>query len=355
MSRFYAAAVLLVMFFLVLHVPVLKAAERSPATSADSSAEKTSESTNSTKAVGHRKEISVFALSADGRYAVTGDREENNYLWDVKTGNLIHSIGRPDKVRIWVVAAGFSPDASKLLWARYRKYMPVLWDVQSRKRLGVLASKEKGHLAEINSLAYSGDGQYVVTGDALGTIVLWNMKDKTPVRRFKAHAGKVSSLLFIPGRGEFISAGDDGSVRLWKIDSPIESILKEPGSVVTALAVSADGKILYAASGGGEVRGWNLALRSLRATIKFDNRQINGISISPDGDFIALVAENESVLVWNVHESKVAWKNRLDNSALQITFSPDGKSLFTSGGDRWIREWEASSGRPVRKFAGVAE
>lgn len=307
----------------------------------------------SSKPVGHRKEISVFTLSHDGRYAMTGDEYENNFLWDIKTGELIRAIGKPDRVRIGVVAAEFSPDDSTLMWARYRKYMPVLWDVKSGKRIGVLSSKDKGHRAEIVSLAFSGDGKYVVTGDMQGTVVLWGTKDRTPVRKFKAHTGRVGVLAFIPGRGEFVSSGEDGAVRLWNVADTDVTDLKESGPGVTALAVSADGSVLYAASNDGAVRGWNVNLRNLRCTLAFDDRQINGIAISPDNDNLALVEEDQSVYVWNIRESKVVWRKVLDNSALRVMYSPSGTSIFTSGGDRWVREWDASSGTLLRKFAGV--
>lgn len=327
-----------------------------PATNSNNAADNPAAISKPINTAGHLKEISVFALSADGRYAITGDENQNNYLWDVTAGALIHPVGTPEpSSRIRVVAAGFSPDTSTLLWVRFRKHMPVLWEVKSGKRLGVLSSKDKGHLSEVVSLAFSGDGKYVATGDIQGTIVLWNMKDRTPVRRFKAHAGKVGFLSFIPGRAEFVSSGDDGAVRLWMVARSLVTNLKEAGPGVTAMTVSSDGSVLYAAFDDGAVRGWNVSLRSVRGTIRFEDRQINSISISPDGDLMALAEEDESILVWKIHESKVAWVNKLDNSALQVKFSPDGKTLFTSGGDNWVREWEASSGRFVRKFAGAGE
>lgn len=355
MSRFFTVAVCSIFFTFSLPASVLKAAVSTPGTDSNTVTEATVVISKPVKPVGHRKEISAFALSNDSRYALTGDEDENNFLWDVKTGTLISAIGKPDRVRIWVVAAAFSPDNSTLLWARYRKHMPVLWDVKSGRRLGVLSSKEKGHLAEVVSLSFSGDGKYVVTGDITGTIVLWNMKDRTPVRRFKAHAGRVGWLKFIPGRAEFVSAGDDGAVRLWMVARSLVSDLKESGAGVTAMAVSADGKVIYAASGGGAVREWNVSLRSPRGTLRFEDRQINAIAISPDGDFMALAEEDESLFLWNIRESKVVWNKKLDNSALQIAFSSNGTSLFSSGGDNWIREWDASSGRLIRKFAGAGE
>jgi len=60
-------------------------------------------------------------------------------------------------------------------------------------------------------------------------------------------------------------------------------------------------------------------------------------------------------MLWNMRESKPVWRVDLLDSALHARFSPDGKSLFTSGGDNWVREWDASSGHLIRKFGGIAE
>lgn len=304
---------------------------------------------------GHTKEISFFSLSKDGRFALTSDESENNYLWDMKKGTFIREIGKPETNRIRVVTAAFSPESTQLLWARDRKFMPVLWDVESGRRIGVLSSKEKGHTANVVAMTFSVDGKYIATGDSMGTVVIWNRPDRSVLRRIKAHSGNVRYLLFIPGKNELVSAGSDGAIKLWSLsgNEPIATLLAASGVAVTALTGSSDGQFLYAALEDMTVKGWTVPLRSLRGTIDFNNRQINSIALSPDGDFMALAEENESVTLWNLRESKVVWKNELDNSITQVTFSPEGKRLFTSGGDNWIREWDVVTGHFERKIGGI--
>ncbi len=324
---------------------------------ADRAAESPAVISKAMKQTGHVKEISLFALSKDGRLAVTGDEDENNFIWDMKSGTLLQEIGKPEAVRIRVVAAAFSPESSQLLWARNFKIMPVLWDVESGRRVGVLSSKEKGHTANIVSIAFSADGRYIATGDIQGTIVIWNRAGRSVVRRIKAHSGEARYLVFIPGSNELASAGTDGAVRLWGLsgDEPLATLQEPSEYAVTALTGSADGQFLYAALGNMTVKGWTVSLRSVRSTLAFNNRQINSIALSPGGDFMALAEEDESVQLWNIHKSKVAWKSELNSSATQVLFSPDGKLLFSSGGDNWIREWDVASGHLLKKIGGVSE
>lgn len=311
--------------------------------------------TKSAGLTGHVKEISLFAVSNNGQLAVTGDEDENNFLWDMSSGSLIREIGKPEEFRIKVVTAVFSPDSKQLLWARTGKIMPVLWDVESGRRLGVLSSKEKGHSANIVSTAFSADGRYIATGDSHGTVVVWNRADRSVVRRMRAHTGEARFLFFIAGKNELVTAGSDGAVRLWGITGTelLATLLEPSEHTVTALTGSNDGHLLYAALEDMTVKGWMVPSRSLRGTLNFDNRLINSIALSPDGNFMALAEENESILLWSTHESKVAWINELDRSATQVRFSPDGKLLFTTGGSNWIHVWDVATGHLVKKIGGA--
>lgn len=309
------------------------------------------------KPIGHTKEISLFVVSRDGSLAVSADDDENNYIWDMKNGGkLVREIGRPEAVKIRVVAAAFSPDSTQLLWARNGKIMPVLWDVESGRRIGVLSSKEKGHGAPIVAVTFSQDGRYIATGDTQGTIVIWNRADRSVVKRVKAHNGEARYLMFLNSKNELASAGTDGAIHIWTVaggDQPA-TLLEPSESAVTALTGSTDGQFLYAALADMTVKGWMVSQRSLRGTLDFGNRMINSIALSPDGDFMAIAEEDQSVLLWNIRESKVAWRNDLDDSATQVLFSGDGKRLITSGGDNWVRIWDVASGTLVKSFAGVA-
>lgn len=329
------------------------AVKTSPATAASSPAVPKAAS----RPKGHQKEISLFVLSKDGRLAVTADEDENNFIWDMKSGTLLRDIGKPEAVRINVVTAAFSPEASQLLWARRSKIMPVLWDVESGRRIGVLSSREKGHNANIVAMTYSSDGRYIATGDSQGFVVIWNRADRSVVRRIKAHSGDARYLVFIPGKNELATAGVDGAVRLWgATGTEALATLQEPSDyAVTSLISSSDGQVLYAALEDMTIKGWAVPLRRLRGTLDFNNRLINSIALSPDGDFMAIAEEDETIQLWNIHEGKTSWKVELDGSVTQVLFSPDGKRIYSTGGDNWIREWDAATGHLLKKFGGVEQ
>lgn len=357
MNRLSALSVgLLSVCCLCRPVPVM-ATDPPVVTKSPATAVSTPAPSKSSKPKGHLKDISLFVLSKDGRLAVTADVDENNFIWDMKSGTLLRDIGKPEAVRINVVTAAFSPEAAQLLWARRSKIMPVLWDVESGRRIGVLSSREKGHNANIVAMTYSADGRYIATGDSQGFVVIWNRADRSVVRRIKAHSGDARFLVFIPGKNELATAGVDGAVRLWGATGTeaLATLQEASDYAVTALISSADGQVLYAALEDMTIKGWAVPLRRLRGTLDFNNRLINSIALSPDGDFMAIAEEDETVQLWNIHEGKTAWKVELDGSVTQVLFSPDGKRIYSTGGDNWIREWDVVTGHLLKKFGGVEQ
>ncbi|MDD2364986.1 MAG: hypothetical protein PHN84_02360 [Desulfuromonadaceae bacterium] len=318
----------------------------------------TQSSTVNLKDNGHLKEITLFTISNDGRLGLTGDEDENVFIWNIMNGELVRKLGASDRFKIRLTSAAFSPESSQVLWSRDFKIMPVLWDVESGRRLAVFSSRANGHNAPVIAVKFSKDGRYVATGDKEGFVVVWNRTARTVVSSFKAHSGEAMFIFFIPESNELVTAGSDGAVRLWDPTStsePLATLLEPSDDSVTALTGSVNGEYIYAALDNMTVKGWTVSSRSLRSTQHFNDRQINSIALSPDGDFMAIAEENESILMWSVRESKVAWEAQLDKSAIQLFFSSDGKQLFSSGGDRWIRKWDSASGRLLKKFGGASE
>lgn len=362
MSRFNVM-LQLILLVIYLHYPAsVLSGESIPTTPLSPSINNIRNPFNSTEIInkkiqqtGHIKEISLFVLSYDGRLAITADEDENNFIWDLSTGTFVREIGKPEAIRLRVVSAAFSPESTQLLWARTGKIMPVLWDIESGRRLGVLSSKEKGHSANIVAITFSSDGRYIATGDNQGTIVIWNRADRSVVRRIKAHSGEVRNLIFIPTSNELVSGGADGAVQLWGVSGTelLETLLEPSEHPITSLVGSANGQLLYAALDDMTVKSWTVPLRKLRSTLDFTNRQINSIALSPDGDYMAVAQEDDSIMLWSIRESRVAWKIDLENSITQVVFSPNGKRLYTTGGDNWIREWDVISGQLLKKFGGV--
>src|SRR5690606_7558114 len=77
------------------------------------------------------------------------------------------------------------------------------------------------------------------------------------VRSYSGHAGPVRAVTFGRDETEFLSAGDDGSVRFWYADKPQAiRVYTGAGTAVTTMAVSPTLNRVAAGTAGGAVVVW---------------------------------------------------------------------------------------------------
>ena len=77
--------------------------------------------------------------------------------------------------------------------------------------------KQQGHSSEMSCLAYSPDGQYIVTGGEDGKVKLWNVTSGFCFVTFTEHTSSITSVQFSNNKKFLISASLDGTVRAYDI------------------------------------------------------------------------------------------------------------------------------------------
>ena len=114
----------------------------------------------------------------------------------------------------WPDCLAFSPDGQFLLSGSFDNTLK-LFNINTRK----LVRTFEGHSDDVNSVAFSPDGQRVLSGSKDKTIKLWNLSTGQLIHTFKGHSKDVNSVVFSPD-GSFIASGsDDDTVKLWDVSS----------------------------------------------------------------------------------------------------------------------------------------
>lgn len=121
---------------------------------------------------------------------------------------------------------------------------------------------------------------------------------------------------------------------------------------VTALAFSPDGALL-AVSGYYEVTIWNLADGALAQRIGGLPERINALAWHPQRNLLAVAGGSPGqwggvALVDPGAGFQVRYLCDLPETALGVTFSPDGALLAAGNGDRTIRFFDTASGKQTR-------
>jgi serine/threonine protein kinase len=160
--------------------------------------------------------INAVSLSADGRVAaavlstvmVTSD-PANVMIWDARNGRLRLRVGE----HIGHLPVELSPDGRHVLTVDYHNRMARLWDTDTGACVRELPRDDNGAAA----MSISADVRTAAI--ALRNIEIWDLTTGRRLRTLTGHTRYVRSLSW-SGDGRFLlSDAEDGTVRLWELDS----------------------------------------------------------------------------------------------------------------------------------------
>ena len=77
----------------------------------------------------------------------------------------------------------------------------------------------RGHRFTVWSVAFSPDGERVLSGSEDGTLRLWEVKAGKELRCFQGHTMAVYSVAFSPDGKRALSGSRDKTIRLWDVQT----------------------------------------------------------------------------------------------------------------------------------------
>ena len=286
---------------------------------------------------GHTERIPAVAFSSDGKTLASGLRDGTVKLWNVKTGENIHTYRgggyavafSPDgktlaarswnNIKLWEVARrknistipigreqlttstalAFSPDSQVLAWGtkdqvKLRKYATKsLFGFMGRNTITL-----KGHKDEIRSVAFSPDGKILASSVRHGTVKLWDTETGANISTLEDAGGPV---VFSPDGKLLASCGDVQEIKLWDLKTRTDIMaLRGNAGAVFDLAFSPDGTILVSGEGFGTIKFWDVATGENITTLEGHTGIVFSVKFSPDGETLASGSQDGTVLLWDL-------------------------------------------------------
>lgn len=283
---------------------------------------------------GHGGPVRAVAVSADGRFAMTGSFDQSAILWSLADGTadavLRFHQGAVNAV-VAIPGLGFATGAEDGRIA--------LWRGNAAEPVRVL----QGHKGPVAALAVSADGGMLASASWDETVRVTTLGDGT-ARVLEGHRGPVNGVAVLPGGG-IVSAGYDATLRIWPADAGAERIVTLPAPL-NGVVVAPDGEIAVAAA-DGRLRLFGPDGEA-RAEIEIGQTPLIALAISIDGAIIAAGGLRGQVAL--VDRKARSIRATLVGPGLPVwslAFLPDGRQLLSGGTDRLVRRWNAVTGEHV--------
>ncbi|HEV2947979.1 MAG TPA: hypothetical protein VGX70_11410 [Gemmataceae bacterium] len=307
--------------------------------------------------------LRALAVTPSGSHVLTAGDDKNVTIWNAGSGARERQLAAEGPVLSLAVSRN-----GVLLAAGGADQKVRVYQFADGKLLGQFTTP-----GQAKSLAFSPNNQ-VLTACADKSVLAWNVvynpgqpvsPDFGKLIASNAHAGPATGVAVAPDGTHFYSGSLDQTIKDWKLaaETPTKN-LGHP-NLVDAVAFNSAGALLATGCHDGNLRVWDVAksqaIRTVAAHIAMNQPSpIYSVSWSPDDKFLLTTSLDMTLKLWDAADGKLirefkAYKEKVfekghRDQVFCAAFTPDGKSIVSSGSDRTIKLWNVADGNVIREF-----
>ncbi|MEH2393159.1 MAG: WD40 repeat domain-containing protein [Nostoc sp.] len=303
---------------------------------------------------GHNRGINCLAFSSacnNGKalpILASGSRGETK-LWDLSKGELIDTLSEYP----WVISGlvdevnslAFSSDGQTLVSCGADSTIK-LWHVGALDLIDILHK----HNGVVRCAAFTPDGRMLATGGDDRKILFWDLMQRQVAIALSLDDTAAHSLV-LSRDGETLVTGSYRKIKVWrtlpktgikslKDAQPLHTLMGH-SHIVRSLAISTDGKILVSGSWDQTIKIWHLETVELLHTLKGHRDRVYAIALSPDGQIIASGSADKTIKLWHLQTGELLGTfTGHGNIVTALAFTASGEMLVSGSLDKTIKIWQ---------------
>jgi len=219
-----------------------------------------------------------------------------------------------------------------------------------------------GHINDVVAVAFFPDGQYAVSGSDDGTVKLWNVNTGREIRTFQdfstspsgdAHS-IVRSIAFSPDEQYLLWGGvGEPSMTMWNVNTG-ETVRTFSGHTADtpAVAFSPDGQYALSGSYDNTMKLWNVNTGAEIRTFTGHSDDVRSVAFSPDGQTALSGSDDYTLKLWNVNTGiEIRIFSGHSSIVNSVAISQDGQYVLSGSSDNTLKLWNMNTGMEIRTFS----
>ncbi|MBM0741777.1 pentapeptide repeat-containing protein [Phormidium sp. CLA17] len=257
-----------------------------------------------------------------------------------------------------VIALAFSPDGQTLVTSDDRGWV-YLWRVADSTQLLAF----QAHSEWIFGLAFSPDGRMLVTGSLDRTLKRWDSQTGQCLQTIQVHTGGISAVAFSDDGTCWASGSSDQTINLFSESGTHLQTFTGHSDIVRTVAFGRLGDRLLLASGSFDhtIRIWDVQAGTCLKILR-DSCAVLSLTWLPNprllegdrGDTFLLAAggDDGAIKLWNWQAATWSSLDGHTDGIWSLAASPDGRTLTSGSSDQTLRCWDMKTGHLLRTLRG---
>ncbi|MGO9109284.1 MAG: hypothetical protein ACLP9L_08635 [Thermoguttaceae bacterium] len=302
---------------------------------------------------GHTDVVRQAVVTPDGSQIITFGDDGQLIVWDAAVGRKLATVALernvPPRSSGLIVEDQLARRASGLVissngsWAAaYGRNLYVGSNIRQPDAVRPVTD----HQVPIISLAMSGDGRRLASGDYSGEIIVRDATDGRVLQRF--HEPRPQALLLSSDGGLLFAGMHDGGLFVWDTNKGNLLGTKNFGDGINSMALSPDSATLALALGvrDGVVRLWEPSTGHFHGDLRGHHDEVLRVVWSRDGKSLLTASRDQTACLWsNTGGLLRTFRGHLGD-VKTVAFTPDGQKVVSAGDDQSAILWNVDGGQP---------